>query len=413
MNPKLKFLLNPVTSGGGGSPTPSSPVTAVSQSTSDEIDGLAGELAPEPPKAAPVAASPAPKPEPTAPKPAPSSEFNDSDLDNLIPKASPAPVAATPAAATDEPKTPQALREEYNRVRAELQALKSQTPRSVKVEETAEYKALVAEAAKIREEREQLASDIRFADYTKSPEFKEKHVKPINEAFDRVTESFSNLTVNDPVSGEGRPGTDRDALALIQIPNPIERAKKAKELFGEMAVYAMDSIRPVVDALARREADLKNYREKGGEIERQRSEEFSKKRQSIEAEFDGNLGQILDSVPELYGNLPDSDPDSAEFNANLVKAKHLTTIAFKPNPSLPLDKIIRAQAATAARAIGFERATRDANVLRRENAELKERLKKFETADPGMTGGSTGNGFGSAPSSKTIEQEIEELAGVR
>ena len=92
-----------------------------------------------------------------------------------------------------------------------------------------------------------------------------------------------------------------------------------------------------------------------------------------------------------------------------MKAKQLVNIAFRNPAGLPADKWIRSQAALAARAVGFERANRDADTLRAENASLKERLKRFESSDPGLAGGGDNGGSGSPTTGQSFEQEIDAL----
>lgn len=431
MKNRIPLYLNPdPAASGGGNPAaiqfPPSNTSGISDQVASELDELAtGEphvmpdagattapAAPVASAAAPVAAPTATQAAPTpaaTPKPAPAAPTADDDLGDLLPKAKTAPAAAAPAASGDEPKTPGELRQAYNRVKEEVEALRKATPKSVKVEETAEYKTLLQEAAQIKEQHAKLADEIRYLDYTKSPEFQEKHVQPIQSAFEAAADTFATLQVT-TAEGETRAATDDDVRDLLRLNNPQARIKKAREMFGDAAHFALEAVRPVQEAFIRRDADLKNFREKGAEIQKQRDVQRAETVKQYQQRFDESFQEIKAGVPELYDPLPDTEPDAAEFNTELVKANQLVTVAFRNPSGLPPEKWLRSQAALAARAVGYSRASRDANILRAENASLKERLKRFETSDPGLAGGGDNGGSGSPTTGQSFEQEIDALA---
>jgi hypothetical protein len=420
MKYRIPLYLNPdpAASGGGSSAAiqfPPSNTSGISDQVANELDDLASETPSVTPPAATAAPSAAPAapvaaPTPTAtPKPAPAAPAADDDLGDLLPKAKTAPATAAPASTGSEPNTPGELRQAYNRVKEEAEALRKATPKSVKVEETAEYKTLLQEAAQIKEQHAKLSDEIRYLDYTKSPEFQEKHVQPIQSAFEAAADTFATLQVTTP-EGDTRAATDDDVRDLLRLNNPQARIKKAREMFGDAAHFALDAVKPVQDAFIRRDADLKNFREKGVEIQKQRDVQRAETVKQYQQRFDETFQEITSGVPELYDQLPETEPDAAEFNTRLVKAKQLVNIAFRNPAGLPAEKWIRSQAALAARAVGFERANRDADTLRAENASLKERLKRFESSDPGLAGGGDNGGSGSPTTGQSFEQEIDALA---
>jgi hypothetical protein len=424
MKYRIPLYLNPdPAASGGGNPAaiqfPPSNTSGISDQVANELDQLATDephvMAPAaaqapaaPAVAAPVATPATPAPAAT-PKPAQPAPASDDELGDLLPKAKTAPAAAAPAATGSEPNTPGELRQAYNRLKEEAEALRKATPKSVKVEETAEYKTLLQEAAQIKEQHAKLSDEIRYLDYTKSPEFQEKHVQPIQSAFEAAADTFATLQVT-TADGETRAATDDDVRDFLRLNNPQARIKKAREMFGDAAHFAMEAVRPVQEAFARRDADLKTFREKGAEIQKQRDVQRAETVKQYQQRFDETFQEITSGVPELYDQLPETEPDAAEFNTRLVKAKQLVNIAFRNPAGLPPEKWIRSQAALAARAVGFERANRDADTLRAENASLKERLKRFESSDPGLAGGGDNGGSGTPKSGKTFEDEIDELA---
>lgn len=416
---KHSYLLAPdAVPGGSAAPgTFAAPVTGLSQDTSDEIDALSGGAPPPAPAPAPAPAAPPPSPAPAAPvnPPTPNNAPANSpsaldDIARLTPKGPAKPAPAAPAAGEPENRTPAQLREAYHRVVAEKEELQRKLQLPPDVDKDPRFKSLAAEREALAKERDKLAGDIRFVDYTKSPEFHEQHVEPINQAFKQASESFTNLELTDPTTGERRPGTQDDAIELIRIANPIARAKRAREMFGDMAAYATDAIRPVIDGFSKRDQAMKTYKEKGAEIEAQRKAQLNEIRGQFETQFDSNLTRVMEEVPELYGRIPETEPDANEYNTNVARITGLTKAAFRKPDEMPVDAWIRVQAAVAARSIGFERMTRNNRVLESEVATLKERLKRYESSEPSMVSGNTGQNTG-APQVGGFEAEIERLVG--
>src|SRR6185436_12487730 len=141
---------------------------------SEQHDPTPPKATPEPTEPAKPAAEPA---KPAAKEPAKVSEPVKpvDDLESLRPKATPK---------TDVPETPKQLRDQYEKTKAELAALRDRLKESETGTESAKTKA--AEEARsefqkkieqLQKERDEREEQIKIADYAKSTEFKERYAK--------------------------------------------------------------------------------------------------------------------------------------------------------------------------------------------------------------------------------------------
>jgi hypothetical protein len=193
---------------------------------------------PAPAKAEPAA--------PSAPAPAPAAKAE---------PAVPPKVEAAPAAPAEKPakkEGPAQLREAYERAEAKVKELEvsftattkekadafaklAQTEEKLKTYEErfkTEYEPQLKRLTEREKRAQELEEQLRVRDYTATPEFHERYVKPIADVQGEVASVLGELSVHDG-DGNARVATLEDFNKIHSAPSLNAAEAKAKEMFGE------------------------------------------------------------------------------------------------------------------------------------------------------------------------------------
>ena len=418
-------LLDPSAPAGGGGAQEAPTITPelMSDGLRSEIAGLAGDgeiqisdpmTRQDPPRAQPSGAPTAPKAPETPAAPTPDTKPDDI-LDRMTPKGvkkpeTPKEAPKTTPAALGEPSTPADLRKAYQETKAKLEALEKAAPKSVDIEQDPKWKALTAEADRIKAEHKRVLDEYAALDYTKSPEFDANYRQPVQKAFTEALNVLKFVKIEDKDTGTQRAVTPEELRQIASLDDEA-RADKILEVFGSNALRIGPQIEKVASAFKALKSAHDEATQKGAKLFEERSQRVAQAQAEAIKDFDLKVESIMKGDPTLYEPLPDTDPDAATHNKDMADAKMLADLAFKPPAGTDPAKSRVAKAALVARSIAYERVNYLHNKATAKIAELEAKLAQYEKSEPGI-GGDGGAGPGAATSSENgWENEIRGLVG--
>jgi BMFP domain-containing protein YqiC len=366
------------------------------------------EVAPAPAVSAPEVQAPAPA---DLAKPKNEDFFN---LDKFTPKKDePAPTAkAEPT--KPEPTSIKQFREQYDLTKkerddfaakvSELERARSEGTRK-EVEEAT--KSLKAEMDSIRKNAEELDTEVRYLNYTRSGEYKQKYETPLREAWQTALGDIDGIRVTD-ADGTERDASHHDIMAILNVP-VAKAAIIAQETFGPAAPEIMAHRRRLLELTQSRDKSIAEWKEKGAQREVERSKQVEGRQSRSRELFESQFSDYEKSHPQLFGR-EDGDDDG---NKLLDESDRLIRIALKGEGvdadmgyEDKVDLITKAQAQVALRARAYGRERLRVIRLQQKVAELEKKVGKVRSSEPGQ-GEGTSTATRMAP--KSAEDAIDEL----
>lgn len=319
----------------------------------------------------------------------------------------PDPAQGTPASkAAGEPTTPAApsepkkdknpwkLVDEYKARASKLENEIAEFRKgTVAPDERKTYESRVSELQKANEE---LEKEIRYVNYAKSTEFKNKYQEPYEKAWARAAKEVSEIFITDPNTGERRSASTNDLYQVVVA--PLNEARDlADSVFGKFADDVMQyrkEIRSLNDA---QEAALKEAHDQSIARDKQTTEQ----RQRFMNETAGEIKKIWEQANHEFGERPDlafifkPGETDEDHKSRLSKGYELVDKAFATNsadPNLTAEQraeAVKMHAAVRMRAAGFGplRAKYDSAMKRIEA--LEKELSEYKQTVP-ATGGTSG-----------------------
>ena len=366
------------------------------------------EVAPAPAVSAPEVQAPAPA---DLAKPKNEDFFN---LDKFTPKKDePAPTAKTEPS-KPEPTSIKQFREQYDLTKkerddfaakvSELERARSEGTRK-EVEEAT--KSLKAEMDSIRKNAEELDTEVRYLNYTRSGEYKQKYETPLREAWQTALGDIDGIRVTD-ADGTERDASHHDIMAILNVP-VAKAAIIAQETFGPAAPEIMAHRRRLLELTQSRDKSIAEWKEKGAQREVERSKQVEGRQSRSRELFESQFSDYEKSHPQLFGR-EDGDDDG---NKLLDESDRLIRIALKGEGvdadmgyEDKVDLITKAQAQVALRARAYGRERLRVIRLQQKVAELEKKVGKVRSSEPGQ-GEGTSTATRIAP--KSAEDAIDEL----
>jgi len=380
------------------------------------LDNPMGSASPAP--ATPEAPTPAPTPEPQAVTPAAPQKNDDLfNLDKLVTPKAEAPAAPTKApepAAKNEPASLKQFREQYEMTKkerddfaakvAELERAKSEGTRK-EVEEAT--KALKAEMDSIRKNAEELDTEVRYLNYTRSGEYKQKYETPLREAWQTALGDIEGIRVTDE-DGTERDANHQDIMALLNVP-VAKAAIIAQETFGPAAPEIMAHRRRLIELTQARDKSIAEWKEKGAQREVEKSKQLESRQTRSRDLFESQFADYEKTHAQLFGR-EEGDEDG---NKLLDESDRLVRIALKGEGidadmgyDDKVDLITKAQAQVALRARAYGRERLRVIRLQQKVAELEKKVGKVRSSEPGQ---GEGTSTATRVSPKNAEDAIDEL----
>lgn len=258
------------------------------------------------------------------------------------------------------------------------------------------------EAAEKR--RNELEDHMRYVDYTKSSEFRDKYQKPYEEAWAKAVAELNEITV------EGENGAVRQATAsdLLHISNlPLGEARKvARELFGESADDVMAHRRKIRELSDAQNKALEDAKTMAADREKMQVVEQQSRQASLTKAWENANSFLKDKFPKAF-EVDEADPDDKQAHtrgfalADLLYngPEKLTPEQVEALPQMfkdavaakrPLNQSENTKLHALAR-VKMANEPRLAMRLKKANskiAELEKSLKAYEKSEPkGGTGG--------------------------
>ena len=391
------------------------------------IDAIEGQGLENPMGSAPVAPAaptpaPAPAPEvapvaaaPTAPAEAPKPKVEDLfNLERFTPKKEETAPAAKIEQAKPEPTSIKQFREQYEMTKkerddfaakvSELERAKSEGTRK-EVEEAT--KALKAEMDSIRKNAEELDTEVRYLNYTRSTEYKQKYESPLREAWQTALGDIEGIRVTDE-DGTERDANHQDIMVLLNVP-VAKAAIIAQETFGPAAPEIMAHRRRLIELTQARDKSIAEWKEKGAQREVEKSKQVETRQSRSRELFESQFADYEKTHAQLFGK-EEGDEDG---NRLLDESDRLIKIALKGEGvdadmgyDDKVDLITKAQAQVALRARAYGRERLRVIRLQQKVAELEKKVGKVRSSEPGQ-GEGTSTATRVAP--RNAEDGIDEL----
>lgn len=381
------------------------------------LDNPMGSASPTPAPVAPEAPTPTPTPEPQAVTPAAPQKNDDLfNLDKLVTPKAEAPAAPTkaPEPAKPEPASLKQFREQYEMTKkerddfaakvAELERAKSEGTRK-EVEEAT--KALKAEMDSIRKNAEELDTEVRYLNYTRSGEYKQKYETPLREAWQTALGDIEGIRVTDE-DGTERDANHQDIMALLNVP-VAKAAIIAQETFGPAAPEIMAHRRRLIELTQARDKSIAEWKEKGAQREVESKKQLESRQARSRDLFESQFADYEKTHAQLFGR-EEGDEDG---NKLLDESDRLVRIALKGEGidadmgyDDKVDLITKAQAQVALRARAYGRERLRVIRLQQKVAELEKKVGKVRSSEPGQ---GEGTSTATRVSPKNAEDAIDEL----
>jgi len=366
------------------------------------------EVAPAPAVSAPEVQAPAPA---DLAKPKNEDFFN---LDKFTAKKDEPTPATKAEPAKPEPTSIKQFREQYDLTKkerddfaakvSELERARSEGTRK-EVEEAT--KSLKAEMDSIRKNAEELDTEVRYLNYTRSGEYKQKYETPLREAWQTALGDIDGIRVTD-ADGTERDASHHDIMAILNVP-VAKAAIIAQETFGPAAPEIMAHRRRLLELTQARDKSISEWKEKGAQREVERSKQVEGRQSRSRELFESQFSDYEKSHPQLFGR-EEGDDDG---NKLLDESDRLIRIALKGEGvdadmgyEDKVDLITKAQAQVALRARAYGRERLRVIRLQQKVAELEKKVGKVRSSEPGQ-GEGTSTATRIAP--KSAEDAIDEL----
>jgi hypothetical protein len=355
-------------------------------------------------------APPAPPEKPTTPPKGPDGRFQKKPDE---PKPKP---AAKPDEKKGAPKPPEIdfdkppekaadLRKHYDALKVEAAA---------RAEKVATYEKRIAELEKatktpqewpekktyeerLAEHQKKLAAyeeEMRYSNYAKSEEYKDKFEKPYVNAYTAGRKAATGLKVierKDETTGAttqaSRQGTAEDFDAIMRARDPETAADLASKLFGDarapMVLYHVEAAKQRAEEA---ETAISEYREKGKKWEAERQEKVSGYQKRATEMVEGFVNAAIEKFPQYFK----PDADDPKGNELLEKGQHLVARVIANGAPLADgetqmsgEDMAKAIAAFRTKAGAFDRLFYKFRSQSKELAEVKKALKQYEESTPG------------------------------
>jgi hypothetical protein len=345
-------------------------------------------------KQSPVPPHPAQaKKEPPKPKAdAPPAPVEEPVTDPVKPDEPPKPAEQPKAGEPPKQKRPSdILREQLNATKSERDALRKELETLKAPKEDPEKVELKTKWEAVNKQMKELENELRFSNYERSIEYRDKYLKPFQDAvqagrgkvqsLDVVRRAIPDELGNDKVVQEGRPATAEDFDRLMFLPSDRDARQLAKQLFGEDAPIAMQHREKVLELNQLRQGVLDDYK-KNGEAREKELNEIRSKQTSDFKKFQAELRKtnetsFLEKNPEL-AKVADDDKAGADILARDIQ---VTDLLFTDN-DMSADKLTTLHAEMRNRAARFGYLQ---HLYRQQNKKLEEaltRLKEYEDTEP-------------------------------
>lgn len=363
-----------------------------------------------------------PSAEPAATPKSPAARSGDKQRAAAAPKKAPAEEPVVPEeplepAAADAPKPDgtkpadkaPAKGNPVSQMRERIAALEKERDewkgKAEKPPEDIEKKTMSERLAEREKRLAEVEQEIKFADYSKSEEYKKEFEKPFFDAYASAQGRIKGMKV---VTDDGtvRTAEAGDFDKLMRVQDEREATILAKELFGEAAPMVIYHRQRVIELSDAAKGALEEFRTRGVEREKQSSEQSAAQQKRLGELWEKANREADEKFPHWFKPVEGDE----EGNALLEKGTQLAIRAFNGQKLSPEERV-GIEATVFKRAAGFGRLTHQNAKLVKELAEARAALKAYEDSEPGK-GEGDGKPGAAAPRDDTMEGALSRLGSM-
>lgn len=333
------------------------------------------------PKAKPQAEKPAAPTDPANGKP-PAGKVTDKPAEvpakpAEVKKESPEATAAELEDDTKQFKTAHDLRKDWRRLKTlaeererELSELRVKAESSKKTPDP----VILEENKTLKKRLEEVETELRYVDFTKSQEFRDKFEKPYQDAYDDAIEEVKEFQVLTPDGGV-RPATAQDFQRILQA-DTTEVRKLASDLFGESANDVLVMRRRLIEMNRNAQREAKRYREEAGKREQEKAIKAAEQQEGLKKLWESHSAAIAEKYPDYFAHIEGDDEYNKELDAGYA------TVDKAQDPKIPVTEKVERLAALRHRAAAFRAQVLVNRRLKARVAELEEVVKGYEESAP-------------------------------
>lgn len=310
------------------------------------------------------------------------------------------------AKSIQEEKSLGALRRRAEAAEKELERTKSELSKRTIPDDYEPLKEKAKRVEELEKRYEQVAKDLKYAKYEKSPDYQDKFKKPLDSAWSDAYREIMDLTRPD-AEGNEHQGSKEDFHKLMQMPKR-EAAELADQWFGPHMGREIMQHRRTVEDLHRKAAEAtQNYEKEAGELEAKSIAERTAQKEAIEKIWKSANEKVIQDFPEMFQPTDGDDEGNSRLTAGLNFVDEILGAVARQHPSARTEKGIADFALVRHLAASSGRREYQLKAAKTEIATLKARVADYEKtgAGEGAAGGRTAQGNGS----ETPEQHTRSL----
>lgn len=240
---------------------------------------------------------------------------------------------------------------------------------------TKEYEPQLKKLAEREKQVQEMDERLKRIDYTQSAEFHDRHIKPISEAQRDVEDLLKQVATQD-----GSPATMQHFAAVLSAPTLNEGERIAKQLFGDGFTTT---------EIVRQSARIRSLQRNLSEAQQKAAADaltWHKQQQEQQLTESARMAtRVRERLASYMVKPADNDPEEL---AAMAEGQQLLEQLDKghSDPEVRADIVAKAAAAGASRKVMELRLDR----MSKENAALKEQLKRYQSNEPDVEGSGKG-----------------------
>jgi hypothetical protein len=285
-------------------------------------------------------------------------------------------------------KKAKTLENELTELRTKHTELEQRVPKT-----EGERAQLATKLADLEKKHNEVLSELQFANYERSPEYKEKYEKPYHDAFTRAHRDISELTVTEedrtqPADENGKyPTKERAAKPedfdqIYQLPLGAATKLAAKK-FGPEAVSIVMGHRATIRQAAEAAVNaLNTWKESSAKRQKEMETQSIQTRERVA----GLWTQVNADIKSKNKDLFDERPDDKEWNEALQKGTQMADAYFSDRSQQPVEQRVVFDAHVRNRVAAFPALVSRMRKLETQNAQLAKDLAAMRGSAPGAPG---------------------------
>lgn len=280
------------------------------------------------------------------------------------------------------------LETELESLRSKHTELEQVVPRT-----QAEKTQLATKLAELEKKHNEVLSELNFANYERSPEYKDKYEKPFQDAYNRALRDVAELTVTEedrsqPADENGkyptkdRPAKPEDFDQIYQLQLGAATKLAAKKFGAEAASIVIGHRNTIRQAAEAAVNALKEWKANAAKRQQEMEVQSTQTRERMNSLWT----QVNADIREKSKDLFQERPDDKEWNEALAKGTAMADAYFGDRSAQPMEQKVVFDAHVRNRVAAFPALVSRMRKLEAENAQLAKDLAELRGSGPGKPG---------------------------